>query len=276
VVSTVSPRYALEMQGERFGEGLEGMIRVRAQRGDVIGILNGIDMDVWNPVTDKMIPHRFNSETFVEARAANKAELQAAAGLPTEPNTPLIGLVSRLVEQKGIDLAIPALRQLLMETDCQFIGLGTGEPALEWQLWRLAEDFRSKARVYLRYDALFSQRIYGAADLFLMPSRYEPCGTSQMLAMRYGCLPIVRETGGLADTVENYDSGPADRGTGFVFLWEEASAVLGTLRWAIDTYRNRIEAFRRMQRRAMLVDFSWKKSAGQYVQMYERTLTRHR
>lgn len=276
VVSTVSPRYALEMEGERFGEGLQSMMQVRAQHGDVIGVLNGIDMDVWNPMTDRMILHRFNSETFFEARAANKAEMQSAAGLPVEPNTPLIGLVSRLVDQKGIDLAIPALRQLLAETNCQFIGLGTGDPALEWQMWRLAEDYRWKARAYLRYDAMFSQRIYGAADLFLMPSRYEPCGTSQMLAMRYGCLPIVRETGGLADTVENYDHGPADHGTGFVFLWEEADAVLGTLRWAIDTYRNRPDAFQRMQRRAMQVDFSWKKSAGQYVQMYERTLARHR
>ncbi len=276
VVSTVSPRYALEMQGPRFGEGLEWMMRVRALHGDVIGILNGIDADLWNPAIDKMIPHRFNASNFLEARAANKAEMQAYAGLPINPNTPLIGLVSRLVDQKGIDLAIPALRQLLAETDCQFVALGTGEPALEWQLWQLAEDFPRKARVYLRYDALFSQRVYGAADLFLMPSRYEPCGTSQMLAMRYGCLPIVRETGGLADTVENYDNGLADHGTGFAFLWEEPEAVLGTLRWAIDTYRNRSEAFRRMQRRAMQVDFSWKKSAGQYVQIYEHTLARHR
>jgi starch synthase len=276
VVSTVSPRYAVEMQYPRFGEGLDTLMQMRARSGDVIGILNGIDPELWNPATDKSLPHQFDIHTFLAGRAANKAQMQIDAGLPVNPNVPLIGMVSRLTDQKGIDLAIPALRQLLSDTECQLIVLGTGEPALERQLWRLAEDFGWKARAYLQYNALISQRIYGASDLFLMPSRYEPCGTSQMIAMRYGSLPIVRETGGLADTVANYDNGSADYGTGFVFTWEEASAVLNTLRWAINTYHNRPDAFQRMQRRAMQVDFSWKKSAGEYVSMYERTLTKHR
>ena len=276
IVSTVSPRYALEIQYPRFGEGLGELVQQRARNGDVVGILNGIDPDLWNPATDPSLPHPYTVETFLEGRAANKAQMQRDAGLPVRADVPLIGMVSRLTDQKGIDLALPALRQLLIDTECQVIVLGTGDAALEAQLAQLAADFGWKARAYLQYNALISQRIYSAADLFLMPSRYEPCGTSQMLAMHYGSLPVVRETGGLADTVESYDDGPADRGTGFVFSWEEVSAVLNTLRWAISVYSERPQAFQRMQRRAMLVDFSWKKSAGAYVAMYEQALARHR
>jgi starch synthase len=275
-VSTVSPRYATEMMTPRYGEGLEGLVNARAQYGDVIGILNGIDMDRWNPATDKMIAHPFTAETFLEGRAACKSDLQRRAGIEQRPEVPLIGVVSRLTDQKGIDLAIPALRQLLQERDCQFVVLGTGEPALENALWNLGQVFPNRVRSWLQYDAQLSQRIYSAVDLFLMPSRYEPCGTSQMLAMRYGSLPVVRETGGLADTVQNYDGGNADYGTGFVFLWETPDAVLGTLRWAVDTYQNRPTAFRRMQRRAMGIDFSWRTSAGRYVEMYERAIRKHR
>jgi starch synthase len=168
------------------------------------------------------------------------------------------------------------LRKLLTDSDVQFLILGTGDKLLERDLWQLCNEFRWKSRAYLQFDPILSQRIYGASDLFLMPSRYEPCGTGQMLAMRYGSLPVVRETGGLADTVQNYDNANADAGTGFVFLWEEPDAVLGTLRWAIDTYRFRPEPFRRMQRRGMARDFSWKTSADQYIAMYERALSRHR
>lgn len=274
--STVSQRYAEEMMGSRFGEGLEGLVRVRKTTGDVMGILNGLDVDRWNPATDPWLIRNFDMDTFLEGRAVNKADLQQEAGIQVRPDTPLIGIVSRLVDQKGIDLAIPALRRVLTDTDCQFIVLGTGDVALEQQLWRLCEDFRWKARAYLQYDALLSQRIYASTDLFLMPSRYEPCGTGQMLSMRYGCLPIVRATGGLADTVQNYDDADAEHGTGFVFEWEEPEAVLGTLRWAINTYKNRPAAFQRMQRRAMNIDFSWHTSAHKYIHMYERALAKHK
>lgn len=275
-VSTVSPRYAVEMMTPRYGEGLEGLLNVRARTGDVMGILNGIDMTRWNPATDPWIARNYDSHTFLEGRAVCKAELQTRAGIETRPEVPLIGIVSRLTDQKGIDLAVPALHQLLSDTDCQFIVLGTGDDGLERQLWTLCNQFSWKARAYLQYDALLSQRIYSACDLFLMPSRYEPCGTSQMLALRYGSLPIVRETGGLADTVQNYDSGSAERGTGFVFLWETPEAVLGTLRWAVDTWYTRPVSFRRMQRRGLAVDFSWTLSAQKYIGMYERALARHR
>jgi starch synthase len=273
-ISTVSPRYAIEMQYPRFGEGLEGLLKVRNTYKDVVGILNGIDVDRWNPATDPWIAHHFTPDNFLEVRAANKALLQQEAGLPVRPDVPLIGMVTRLVDQKGVDLAIPALRQLFMDTDVQFVVLGTGDKVLEYDLWNLCNDFRWKSRAYLQFDAILSQRIYAGSDLFLMPSRYEPCGTGQMLALHYGCLPIVRETGGLADTVQNFNNGNGDVGTGFVFLWETQEAVLGTLRWAIDTYRNRKDVFQKMQKRGMLVDFSWRKSAGEYIAMYENILTR--
>lgn len=274
-VSTVSPRYATEIMYPRFGEGLEGLINVRAQTGDVFGILNGIDMDRWNPATDTWLACNYDAQTFLEGRAACKADLQQRAGIELRPEVPLIGIVSRLTDQKGIDLAVPALHQLLSDTDCQFVILGTGDPGLESALWHLCNQFSWKARAWLQYDALLSQRIYSAADLFLMPSRYEPCGTSQMLALRYGSLPIVRETGGLADTVPNYDGYHGEHGLGFVFSWETPEAVLGTLRWAVDTFYARPVAFRRMQRRGMNVDFSWRLSAHKYIEMYERALRKH-
>jgi len=277
MISTVSPRYAIEMQYPRFGEGLEDLIKIRSRRGEMMGILNGLDVERWNPATDPWIEYHFTPDNFLEKRPPNKALLQQEAGLPVRADVPLIGIVTRLVDQKGIDLAIPALRQLLSDTDVQLIVLGTGDKALELAVWRLCNDFRSKARAFLQFDAILSQRIYSGSDLFLLPSRYEPCGTGQMLALHYGCLPIVRETGGLADTVQNYDNGNGDVGTGFVFLWETPEAILGTVRWAIDIFENRHEVFQKMQHRGMLVDFSWHKSAGEYVAMYERILSqRHR
>ncbi|MDX1995089.1 MAG: glycosyltransferase, partial [bacterium] len=192
---------------------------------------------------------------------------------PVRDDVPLIGMVSRLVWQKGVDLAIPALRRLFVDTEVQFIALGTGDPDLEGALWRLGQDFNFRARVNIGYDAAIAQHIYAGADMFLMPSHFEPCGMGQMLAMRYGSLPIVRETGGLADTVENYDNGNAERGTGFVFGWEQPEAVLGTLRWATRTYQQNPDAWARMQRRAMRRDFSWNRSAGQYADLYEKAVS---
>jgi starch synthase len=268
IVSTVSPRYSIEIQYPYMGYGLDGLLRTRIR--DLHGILNGIDLDQWNPETDPLLIENFNADNFQEKRIANKRQLQADAGLEVRDDVPVISLVSRLVFQKGIDIALPALRRLLLDTDIQFIALGTGEQALNDQLYRLGQDFHWRASVFLGYNATVAQRIYGGADLFLMPSRYEPCGVGQMLAMRYGTLPLVRETGGLADTVDNYDNGPADRGTGFMFLFEEPDALLNTMRWALNTYWERRDAWLRMQRRAMLVDFSWDRSARQYADLYAR------
>lgn len=274
LITTVSPRYATEIQYPRFGEGLQGLISVRSQ--DTIGILNGIDMERVDPAIDPLIAVHYDQDSFREGKQQNKLALQRELGLREDPDVPMIGMITRLVGQKGVDLAIPALRQLMAERDCQVVLLGTGEQSLEWEMYRLGYDFGFKARALVKFDLALSQRIYAASDLFLMPSRYEPCGTSQMFSMRYGSLPIVRETGGLADTVENYDNGDAERGTGFVFLWEEPDAVYQTMKWALDTYRYRPDAFRRMQHRAMTHDFGWEKSAREYIRCYETAIARHR
>ncbi len=273
IVTTVSPRYAIEIQHPYMGYGLDPLLRTRLP--DLHGILNGIDMDLWNPATDPLIVAPFDADNFREQRAANKRQLQIEAGIEQRDDVPIIGLVSRLVQQKGLDLAFPALRQFLSEADVQFVGLGSGEEQYNQQLRQLGIDFHWKAHAFVGYDAAFAQRIYAGCDIFLMPSHYEPCGVGQMLAMRYGALPLVRETGGLADTVINYDNGAADTGTGFVFQWQQWEAVLGTLRWAVETYYERPDAWQRMQERAMRTDFSWAKSAEEYVRLYEEVVFRH-
>jgi starch synthase len=274
VITTVSPRYAIEIQYPYAGYELAGIIRSRA--GDLRGILNGIDTNLWNPETDPLIISRYNVNSFEEQRIINKRHLQSYCRLPIRDDVPMIGVVSRLTRQKGLDLAIPALHRLLADTDVQFVLLGTGDDDLEREMYWLSQRFSEKARVFLEFDAAMSQHIYSGCDIFLMPSHFEPCGIGQMIAMRYGALPLVRETGGLADTVENYDNADADKGTGFVFQWEEPEAVLGTLRWALDTYYNRPKAWRRMQRRAMQQDVSWTNSAQQYIEVYDLAVKRLR
>ena len=158
----------------------------------------------------------------------------------------------------------------------QLVALGTGEEWIEQAFWQLAQDFGGQARAFLQYDEDMARKIYAGCDIFLMPSHFEPCGMGQMMAMRYGALPLVRETGGarLADTVVNYDNGDAQAGTGFVFQWQETQAVEGTMAWALDTFRDRPEAWKRMQKRAMQQDFSWDNSAGQYIELYEAAVAR--
>ncbi|HEX2907173.1 MAG TPA: glycogen synthase, partial [Phototrophicaceae bacterium] len=273
-LTTVSPRYATEIQYPYMGYGLDGLIRSRVN--DLTGILNGIDMQAMNPETDPFIVSHYNADNFNEKRPANKRQLQTDFGLDVRDDVPVLGIVTRLVEQKGIDLLIPALRRLLVNTDVQFIGLGSGEPEYDRQFSQLGQDFNWRARTYIGYNAALAQRIYAGCDLFLMPSHYEPCGIGQMLAMRYGALPLVRETGGLADTVVNYDSGPAEQGTGFVFQWEQSDALLHTIRWALDTYHQRRDAWQRMQRRAMQTDFSWENSARRYIEVYHKALMERR
>lgn len=273
-LNTVSPRHAAELHYPRFGEGLEGLIRARDH--DFVGILNGLDMETLNPATDPNIRHGYGVGNFRSERIHNKRVLQAEMGLEQRDMTPVIGIVSRMVAQKGLDFAAPGLRRLLAETDVQLVALGTGEPEVEQEMRTLEWDFGWKARVTVGYSPALAQRIYAGADLMLVPSRYEPCGLTQMIAQRYGALPVVRETGGLADTVQNYDGGPADYGTGFVFLWEESDAVRHTLRWAIETYRFRRSAFERMQERAMQLDWSWDRPVQEYIKLYEEALAKVR
>ncbi len=269
-ITTVSPRYATEIQYPYAGYELAGIMRDRAD--DLVGILNGLDVDLWNPEIDPKLISNYNAENFESQRPINKRHLQAYSNLPINDEVPLVGMVTRLATQKGLDLALPALRQVLVDTDMQFVLLGTGEPDIEFGVWRLCQDFHWKARAFLQFDAALAQHIYAGSDIFLMPSHFEPCGMGQMMAMRYGSLPLVRETGGLADTVANYDNGNADVGTGFVFSWEEADAVEGTLRWAVRTYQDKPEAWKRMQKRGMQTDFSWTKSANDYTGLYQQAI----
>ena len=274
MVSTVSPRYAVEIQYPYAGYELAPLIGRRAD--DLRGILNGLNVDHWNPASDKALVARFGAVNFEDLRPINKRHLQSFARLPLRSDAPLIGIVSRLATQKGFDMALPALRNILARRDAQLVVLGTGEAHLEQAFWQLDQDFGDRARAFLQFDAALAQQIYAGCDIFLMPSHFEPCGMGQMMAMRYGALPLVRETGGLADTVVNYDNGDADTGTGFVFHWQEPQAVEGTLDWALDVYADRPDAWRRMQERAMLTDFSWKQSAKQYVELYERACAKTR
>ena len=273
-VSTVSPRYATEIQYPYMGYGLDNLVRTRGQ--DMVGILNGLDTDLWNPETDKLLASNYNADNFVTQRPPNKHQLQMDSGLETRDDIMVIGVVSRLVAQKGFDLALPALRWMLGDTDVQFVLLGAGDPDLDYEFWRLGKDFSAKAKVFQGYNAALAQRIYAGCDVFLMPSHFEPCGIGQMIAMRYGALPLVRETGGLADTVQNYDNGNADQGVGFVFNWETSDALLGTLHWALNTYHNKPDAWQRMQRRAMQTDVSWVNSAQKYVDLYSSAITNRR
>lgn len=274
IVTTVSPRYSVEIQYPYAAFGLESLIRTRT--ADLYGVLNGIDLDEWDPNTDPTLVSKFNADNFRTMRAPNKRQLQQDAGLPERDNVPVIGVVSRLVWQKGLDIAIPALRYLLAGMDVQFVALGSGDPDIELRLGRLAKDFGWRATAFLSYNAALAQHIYAGCDIFLMPSHFEPCGVGQMIAMRYGALPLVRETGGLADTVQNYDNGPGNWGTGFVFNWENADACLNTMRWAVNTYNNRREAWLRMQERAMRTDFSWDRSAQQYKDLYQNALDKRK
>lgn len=274
MINTVSPRYAMEIQHAYAGFNLAPLIKSRAD--DLVGILNGIDTNLMDPETDRYLVANYNADDFVEKRLINKHHMQAYSRLPIRDDVPMIGIVSRLTWQKGFDMAIPALRSLLVDTDAQFIALGTGDPGLESALRQLGRDFNWRARIFTEFDAALAQQIYAGCDLFLMPSHFEPCGIGQMIAMRYGALPLVRETGGLADTVINYDGGPAENGTGFVFQWEEVQAVLGTLRWALDTYHDHPLAWQRMQKRAMTTDFGWQKSAREYTQLYQQAISKRK
>ena len=264
VINAVSPGYAREVLTPEYGQGFEGLLAARGER--LTGVLNGIDYDVWNPATDRNLPANFDAESL-EGRAENKRALQAESGLPARPDAFLIGMVSRLDGQKGLDLVGPALRELLAE-DVQFVLLGTGDPYFEAEMARLAADFPGKVAAHLRFDAAAATHIYGGADAFLMPSRYEPCGLGQMIALRYGAVPVVRATGGLADTVVD----AAERGgTGFVFGPYSAYALYGALARARAAFADRAH-WRRMQQRGMKADFSWAKSAKEYVGLYKKAM----
>ncbi len=261
-VTTVSPTYAKEITTPALGMGLDGVLRTRSE--GVTGILNGIDVDVWNPATDVLVPARF-SDVDLAGRAVCRQRLLDEVGLvPTAPGFPLFGVISRLVSQKGIDLLVTALPAFL-EHGAAVVVLGSGEPALEQGLRRLEARFPGRCAVRTSFDVGLSHRIEAGADFFLMPSRFEPCGLNQMYSQRYGCIPIVHGVGGLLDTVEDIAGG---EGTGLVFRGATAEAVQGAMRRALELYRDP-DRMRQVQRRGMRRDFSWDRSAQAYETVYE-------
>lgn len=266
-LSTVSPTYAQEIQTPEFGCGLEGVLAARSDR--LVGILNGIDPEVWNPAADPALPAAFSAEDLAP-RAVVKRHLQETLGLPARERTPLLGMVTRLDYQKGVDLALEALERL-EDLDWQFVLLGTGDPGLEDLARRFAAARPGRAHAVLRFDGDLARQIYGGADIILVPSRYEPCGLAQMIAMRYGAVPVVRATGGLRDTVRDYDAG---KGTGFLFGPADPEALAATLRRAFQVLADR-RRWRPLQRRAMAQDFSWDRSARAYHDLYRRAVGDH-
>jgi starch synthase len=269
VITTVSPTYAREIQTPELGFGFDGILRQRTM--DLVGILNGIDYDDWNPSADPHLPAPF-SASKLEGKESAKQKVLEAYGLAASPGAlqrPVVGMISRMVDQKGFDL-LSSLADELAALDMTFILLGTGERRYE-DLW-LAQAARRPERIGVRigFDEGLAHLIEGGADIFLMPSRFEPCGLNQMYSLRYGTLPLVRATGGLFDTVRNYDPKTGE-GTGFTFDEYSPQALLGTLRWALDVYRDR-GVWRRMQASGMQLDHSWDASAREYVKVYERAL----
>ena len=262
-ITTVSPRYAREIQTEAYGAGLDGYLRTRADR--LLGILNGADYDLWNPLRDRHCAAPYGPAAASGKRVC-KAALQQAMGLPARPKIPLLGAVSRLTDQKGFDLVCDALEKLLVERDLQVALLGSGDPALEARVTSLTHRFPNKFAARIDYDEALAHHIYAGADLFLMPSRYEPCGLSQLYALRYGAVPIVRATGGLDDTVVDYDP-RSSSGTGFKFIAPTPAAFETAVRRALTAYSG--DDFAALSRRGMLQDFSWGASARSYRTLYE-------
>jgi starch synthase len=262
-LTAVSPRYAYEIRTREGGGGLDGVVRFRG--ADLLGILNGIDDAAWDPRTDPAIAQAFDADDL-SGKAACKRALQRELGLAERPDVPLIGVVSRLSGQKGTDVILAALTRIL-DLDAQVVILGAGDRAAESYLLMRSHHGGDRFRAWVGFRESLAHRIEAGSDLFLMPSRFEPCGLNQMYSQRYGTLPIVRATGGLDDTVENYDPDTGE-GTGFK-LWDlSVDSLVATVKWAVDTYRDRPAHFRAMQRRAMGKRFGWDVAARQYADVY--------
>lgn len=264
-ITIVSPTYGREILTPEFGCGLEGFLQSRAD--SITGILNGLDVDAWDPATDRALAHNFNRGDL-EAREENKKALLDELGLIPQIDAPLLTVISRFDRQKGIDLVASALRQV-QDEPWQAILLGSGDPTLEESARQLERDLPERVRAVLRYDAQLSRRLYAGGDMLLMPSRYEPCGLAQMIAMRYGCLPVANATGGLRDTIFDLDD-PA-HSTGFLFESATVRALSAALRRALSAYADR-KGWQARQAFAMRQDFAWTRSAQAYFNLYQDLL----
>jgi starch synthase len=268
-ITTVSPTYAGQIQTPEQGCGMEGLLAGRA--GDLLGILNGTDDTIWNPATDPYLTHQFKPGDM-KGKAKNKAALQRELGLPMQPDRLLMAVISRLNDHKGMDLVIDTLPDLLMHQHCQFVGLGSGDHALEQGFTRLADRHSHHMALHIGYSEPLAHRIMAGADTFLMPSRMEPCGLTQMYALKYGTIPIVGATGGLVDTVADFEeSGKTEAGRGFVLEETTAPGLDRAVMRALATFKDKVEWNRVASANAKL-DFSWKQSAKHYIDLYKSLL----
>ncbi|MDY6893501.1 MAG: glycogen/starch synthase [Chloroflexota bacterium] len=267
IISTVSKTYAAEILTPEYGMGLDELLQRR--QDSLFGILNGIDYDQYNPANDRLIAANYDSETL-DKKVKNKLALQDKAGLPVDAGTPLLGLAARLVDQKGIDILADALDSLLNEANVQFVLQGTGDSKHENILKMLESKYPDKARVFLVLDFSLARLIFAGSDMYLTPSRFEPCGLSHLIAMRYGAIPIVRHTGGLAETVPDCVS-DLSSGLGFVFERYDAGELLMTLRRALVAWQHE-NGWHQLMRRVVRSDFSWKSALSQYEALYEMAI----
>ncbi len=268
-LTTVSKQYSREIQTEEFGCGMHGVLQERAE--DLYGIVNGIDADVWNPATDPSLPARYDADDL-SGKGECKVELQERFGLPVREDVPLVGMVCRLVDQKGLDLLAETLPDLLA-TGIQLVVLGTGEPRYHELLKQAAKRDPKHVGVSLTYDDAAAHLIEAGSDMFLMPSRFEPCGLNQLYSLRYGTVPVAHAVGGLADTVVDYTPAAAQEGsaTGFLFQGYDRPELAAAVRRAVEVYQDS-EEWTRLMRNGMAQDWSWKRSAEEYVRVYEQAL----
>jgi starch synthase len=272
-ITTVSPGYALEIRESPGGMGLEGLLSARRDR--LVGILNGIDTDTWNPATDAYIEQRYDAGSL-DAKVVNKRALQQGLGLEERDDLPLLGFVGRLTQQKGLELMLPVLEQIL-DLPAQLVFLGTGEAAYEQGLQNLAQAHPAAIGVVLAYNESVAHRIEAGADIFLMPSLFEPCGLNQLYSLRYGTPPLVRAVGGLADTVVDADAAAMAAGTatGFVFQQPAPGEFLAAVQRACRQWQDR-DGWRALQLAGMAQDFSWLRSAGRYLALYHEAINLER
>jgi starch synthase len=263
-VTTVSPRYAREIRTEQFGCGLDGLLRYR--QSSLFGILNGVDYEEWNPKSDSYIQHPYSS-TDLSGKAANKLALQRELGLPVDANVPLFGNITRLVEQKGVDIMLGALEEML-HANIQFVHLANGSPVFQQAYLDLARRFPARAAVRVGFDEGLSHRIEAASDFFLMPSRFEPCGLNQMYSLHYGTVPVVRATGGLDDTVIDIKE-DLEKANGIKFQEYSGQALAKGMRKAMALYAEP-ELLQKFRLNGMAADFSWDRTAAEYLQVYAK------
>ena len=265
-ITTVSPTYAHEIMGPIGSNGLHDILRARS--GDVIGILNGIDANVWNPSVDPLIEKNFTVKNYKTGKKANKKAVQNMFDLKDSPNVPLFAFIGRFAAQKGLGLLAGAVEWAINTMVCQVVILGSGDEAAQWYFGGLPARYPGRIGAYIGYDEKRSHMIEAGSDFFLMPSLYEPCGLNQMYSQSYGTLPIVRATGGLADTVDQYDE-YSGYGTGFKFYDIDHKALYNTMGWAVSTYFDRPDHMDNMIKQAMKKDFSWNNPANEYINIYK-------